>query len=135
MPFTYQRTIHFPDTDAAGVVFFANYLAISHEAYEESLAASGINLRTFFSEAGVVVPISKTSADFVRPLYCGDKVSITVKPLLLAAETYAIDYEIHKVGPPQKLAATLRTCHVCITSKTRERAPLPPMLARWVHAG
>jgi len=36
MPFTYSRTVHFADTDAAGVVFFANFLAICHEAYEES---------------------------------------------------------------------------------------------------
>ena len=44
MPFEYQRTVHFADTDAAGVVFFANYLAICHEAYEESLGAAGIGL-------------------------------------------------------------------------------------------
>jgi len=50
MAFVYQRTIHFPDTDAAGVVFFPNYLAICHEAYEEALAAAGINVRAFFSK-------------------------------------------------------------------------------------
>ena len=42
MPFVYHRTIRFADTDAAGVVFFPNYLTICHEAYEESLAAAGI---------------------------------------------------------------------------------------------
>ena len=38
MPFAYLRTIHFPDTDAAGVVFFPNYFAMCHEAYEEALS-------------------------------------------------------------------------------------------------
>ena len=42
MPFTYARTVHFPDTDAAGVVFFPNYLSICHEAYEEALAAANV---------------------------------------------------------------------------------------------
>jgi 1,4-dihydroxy-2-naphthoyl-CoA hydrolase len=135
VPFTYQRTIHFPDTDAAGVVFFANYLAICHEAYEESLAAAGIGLRDFFSMSDVVVPVSKNTADYVRPLYCGDKVVVTVKPVSLTADTYAVDYEIEKLGTTRKLAANVRTWHVCITTKTRERAPLPPVLARWVSAG
>ena len=45
MPFVYRRTIRFADTDAAGVVFFPNYLAICHEAYEESLADDGIELK------------------------------------------------------------------------------------------
>ena len=135
MPFTYQRTIHFPDTDAAGVVFFANYLAIFHEAYEEALAAAGINVRAFFSDTGTVIPISKSTAEYVRPLFCGDKVVVTLKPVILSGDTYAIDYEMLKGDRPQKLAAHARTFHVCIDSKTRERVPLPPALAGWVAAG
>ncbi|MFS8118916.1 MAG: acyl-CoA thioesterase, partial [Microcoleus sp.] len=45
MSFSYTRTVRFQDTDAAGVVYFANVLAMCHEAYEASLAASGINLK------------------------------------------------------------------------------------------
>lgn len=44
MSFAYSRHIHFRDTDAAGVVFFANYLALCHEAYEEALAAAGLEI-------------------------------------------------------------------------------------------
>lgn len=132
MPFIYQRTIHFPDTDAAGVVFFANYLAICHEAYEESLAAAGITMRTFFGQSDVLVPVSKSTADYVRPLYCGDKVHVTVKPSPLTSDTFAVDYEIIKQGNPPKLASTVRTYHVCLSTKAKERAPLPPALAKWV---
>lgn len=135
MPFTYQRTIHFPDTDAAGVVFFPNYLAICHEAYEEALAATGIEVRSFFSDTGIIVPVSKSNAEYLRPLFCGDKVIVAVKPNLLAGDTYAIDYEMTKSGRPNKLVAHVRTSHVCIDSKTRERVPLPPALAAWVAAG
>ena len=45
MSFAYSRTIHFADTDAAGVVYFARYLSICHEAYEEALAAAGIDMK------------------------------------------------------------------------------------------
>lgn len=135
MPFTYLRTIHFPDTDAAGVVFFPNYLAICHEAYEEALAASGIGVRAFFSDTGVVVPVSKSNAEYLRPLYCGDKLRVLVKPNLLSGDSYAIDYEMVKLGQPDKLVGHVLTSHVCIDSSTRERVPLPPALAAWVAAG
>ena len=135
MPFTYQRTIHFPDTDAAGVVFFPNYLAICHEAYEEALAATGIEVRSFFSDTGTIVPVSKSNAEYLRPLFCGDKLAVSVAPSVLTGDTYAIDYEMTKLGRPNKLVAHVRTCHVCIDSKTRERVPLPPALAAWVAAG
>ena len=133
MPFSYARTIHFPDTDAAGVVFFANDLAIAHEAYEEALAANGINLRTFFADTGTVVPIAKSEAEYLRPLVCGDKLRVTVTPILLTAHSFELRYELFRLGPPEKLAARIRTEHVCIASATRERHPFPPALATWIQ--
>jgi len=135
VPFTYERTIHFADTDAAGVDYFPNYLSICHEAYEEAIAASGIKARAFFSEQNLMLPVSKSSADYLRPLYCGDKVRVTLKPSLLTENSYAIEYEMVRLGSSAKLAATVRTAHVCISTTTRERTPLPADLLAWIQAG
>jgi 1,4-dihydroxy-2-naphthoyl-CoA hydrolase len=133
--FTYERTIHFADTDAAGVVFFPNYLSICHEAYEEALAAAGIKVRTFFSDQGLLIPVSKSSADYLRPLYCGDRIRVTIKPSVLTEDSYAIEYEMFRLGTPEKLAATMRTAHVCINPATRERTALPASLLAWINTG
>jgi 1,4-dihydroxy-2-naphthoyl-CoA hydrolase len=133
MAFSYQRTIHFPDTDAAGVVFFANYLAICHEAYEEALGAVGIELKTFFADTGMVVPITKSEAEYLRPLACGDKIRVNVHPECLTADTYAVRFEVTRLGSVEKLTARVRTEHVCIATQSRERRPLPPQLAAWVR--
>ena len=135
MPFAYHRTVHFADTDAAGVVFFANYLAICHEAYEEALSAAGINLKSFFSENAVVVPIAKSEAEYLRPMGCGDRLLVSVRPKSLSKDSYEIRYEITRLGPPDKSAARARTEHVCIDSATRARKALPVALADWVAAG
>ncbi|HZZ19789.1 MAG TPA: thioesterase family protein [Opitutaceae bacterium] len=135
MPFAYPRTVHFSDTDAAGVVFFANYLAICHEAYEESLPPAGIELKSFFADNGVVVPIAKSEAEYLRPLACGDKLSVSVLPKALSDNSYEIRYEITRLGSPAKCAARIRTEHVCIDSATRARTVLPRKLADWVAAG
>jgi 1,4-dihydroxy-2-naphthoyl-CoA hydrolase len=135
MPFTYARTVHFADTDAAGVVFFANYLAICHEAYEESLSASGIDLKTFFSDNGVVVPIARSETEYLRPLSCGDKLEVTLSAKALSENSYEIGFELMRLGPQGKCAARARTEHVCIDSKTRARRALPGALAEWVGRG
>ena len=132
MAFAYQRTIHFGDTDAAGVVFFPNYLVICHEAYEESLAAAGIDLKSFFSEHAVVVPIAASRAEYLRPLACGDRVRVTLRATLLDERSFALDCELHRVGPPDKLAARVHTEHVCVATRSRERHPLPAPLAAWI---
>jgi 1,4-dihydroxy-2-naphthoyl-CoA hydrolase len=135
MAFSYERTIHFADTDAAGVVFFANYLTICHEAYEESLSASGIDLKTFFSDNGIVIPVAKSEAEYRRPLFCGDKVTVSVSPLLLSDDTYEVRFEMMRQGSAAKRAARVRTEHVCIDSRSRERKTLPAPLSAWIAAG
>lgn len=134
MSFAYHRTVRFADTDAAGVVYFANYLSICHEAYEDALAQAGIELNAFFRDTGVVVPVAKSSADYLRPLACGDKLRITLAPAPLSENSFAIDYELWRLGRPDKIAARVRTEHVCTSPKLRERAPLPPALAAWVRS-
>jgi 1,4-dihydroxy-2-naphthoyl-CoA hydrolase len=135
MPFSYTRQIHFRDTDAAGVVFFANYLALCHEAYEESLQTSGLKLADLFGTADLMVPIAKSEAEYLRPLHVGDRVRVDVHTELLSENSFAVHYEVYRIGPPEKLAARIRTEHVCTSPRLRERVALPPALAVWVRQG
>ena len=128
MPFSYSRTIHFADTDAAGVVFFARYYSICHEAYEEAITAAGLPFKSLFDEAGTIIPVSKSEAKYLRPLVCGDMLRITLRYERLTPDSYAIHYELFKLGHPEKLAAVVRTEHVCISTKSRERQALAPEL-------
>ena len=135
MPFTHHRTVRLADTDAAGVVFFARTLMLCHEAYEESLARAGLDLKQFLGGADLIVPISKSEAEYLRPLACGDKLRVTVAPALLTENSFAIRYEITRLGGGDKLAARVRTEHVCTSRQKSGRVPLPPALAAWVSAG
>ena len=132
MSFTYTRTIYFQDTDAAGVVYFANVLAICHEAYEESLAASSINLKLFFSSQDVAIPIVHASIDFIKPLFCGDKILIYLSPKYLTEHSFEIGYKVI-LDQTEKLLATAITKHVCIDKLSRSRKELPVEITQWLH--
>ena len=132
--FSYFRTIHFADTDAAGVVFFARYLSIAHEAYEEALSHIDLPLNQFFADHGVIVPVTKSEASYLRPLACAEKIRVDLTPSRISAHAYAIDYQVFKLGPPEKRAAVIRTEHMCIASADRSRLALPAPLSAWVDA-
>ncbi len=135
MPFVHSRTIRLADTDAAGVVFFARTYVLCHEAYEEALVQAGMDLKDFLGRNDLIIPIAKSSAEYFRPLHCGDKVTVTIKPSLLTPQSFALDYEITRLGRPNKLAARVRTEHVATSLAKRQRLDLPPALAAWVQAG
>ncbi len=128
MPFIYQRTVRFQDTDAAGVVYFANVLAMCHEAYEESLAASNINLKLFFNNPDVAIPIVHASVDFSRPMFCGERVTIHLNTHQLGIDKFEINYII--ITQNNQIAQAL-TRHVCINPVSRNRQELPNEMLQW----
>jgi 1,4-dihydroxy-2-naphthoyl-CoA hydrolase len=129
MTFSYSRTVRFQDTDAAGVVYFANILAICHEAYEASLAAADIDLKLFFRHPDFAIPITHASGDFFRPMFCGDRLLIKLTPQLLTPEKFAIAYEI---SIAETLAAKATTKHVCIHPGDRAKIALPDPILQWI---
>jgi len=133
MPFTYRRIIHFRDTDAAGVVYFTNLLALCHEAYEASLAASGIDLKSFFSSGSLAFPIVHTSGDFFRPLFCGDGPTVQATPQVISETEFELHYAIFPDDSGGILVARAITRHVCIQPTTRQRATLPAWLQAWLE--
>lgn len=130
--YIYKRTIHFQDTDAAGVVYFANILAMCHEAYEASLNHAEINLKSFFVHPDFAIPIVHASVDFRFPLFCGDQILIRVNPEIIHENSFKIHYEM-RLDHSDQLTAEAITKHICINPKTRQRQPLPPGIIHWLE--
>jgi len=128
----YTRTVHFQDTDAAGVVFFANVLGICHEAYEHSLQ-SVVNLKDFFSSTNsYAIPIVHASVDFFSPIFCGDRLAITLEPQILSEHAFLINYKITNLESTITLCQA-QTKHVCINTATRTKLILPTEIKQWLR--
>jgi 1,4-dihydroxy-2-naphthoyl-CoA hydrolase len=125
MSFKFEYTIQFRDTDAAGVLYFANILSICHVAYEASLIESGIDLKLFVNNPEFAVPITHASADFFKPLYCGDRITIELTPRSIDTSKFEITYKSN--------SATAITKHVVINPITRKRQELPVILTNWLE--
>ncbi|MBD2548253.1 acyl-CoA thioesterase [Microcystis elabens FACHB-917] len=129
------RTVRFGDTDAAGVMHFHQLLRWCHVAYEESLERFGVVAGTIFPGPGrtpaVALPIVHVSADYRRPLACGDPLAIELRPLQLDEGSFEIRYRFLHDG--QEAASGL-TRHVAIEAASRRRTELPPELVHWLEA-
>ncbi|MEA5534834.1 thioesterase family protein [Crocosphaera sp. XPORK-15E] len=130
---TYNRIIRFSDTDAAGVVYFASLLSICHEAYENALETAGIDLKTFFQNIDVAVPIVHAEIDFYQPLFCGDRLQISLIPTQLNDTEFEIAYEILNPSKSDLCVAKAKTKHVSINPLIRKRTPLTSSLIQWLQ--
>ena len=133
--FIYRRTINFRDTDAAGVVYFANGLSICHEAYEASLTASGIDVKSFFGAKSIAVPITHASIDFFKPMFCGDRIAIYLAPEYLSPESFQIEYQLYfDDGSGEKIISKALTKHTCIDTTSRKRCHLTDDILKWLNS-
>jgi 1,4-dihydroxy-2-naphthoyl-CoA hydrolase len=136
MSFSCEYTVQFRDTDAAGVMYFANIISICHVAYETSLIESGIDLKVFVNNPDFAIPITHVSADFFRPLCCGDRVRIELTPSSIDSCRFEIEYQILSIDTQASgkslLSATAITKHVTIDPATRKRQDLPEDLISWL---
>jgi 1,4-dihydroxy-2-naphthoyl-CoA hydrolase len=131
MPFSYEYTVQFRDTDAAGVVYFASILSICHVAYEASLTHAGIDLKLFVTNAEFAVPITHVSADFFRPLFCGDRITIDLTPKSIDNYKFEIEYQIRSSSESKYVTAI--TKHIIIDPQTRKRKNSPEILTNWLN--
>jgi len=133
MTFKYSRRVYLGDTDAAGVMYFAKGLEICHEAYEESLAAAEINLKQMLEEKIVALPIVHAEIDFLRPLFCGDRLSISLNCDRLSNNKFAVNYRISTVDNLEQVSIKAQTRHVCIHPQRRIRIDLPSSILQWLQ--
>jgi 1,4-dihydroxy-2-naphthoyl-CoA hydrolase len=131
----FHRRVRFGDTDAAGVVNFAHLLRWCHEAYEESLERFGLAAAEVFPTPGslleVALPIVHCSADYFRPLVCGDAITIRLVPVRLDLGSFEVRYSF--TSSDQSVAQGL-TRHLAIENPSRRRCGLPTAINRWLEA-
>lgn len=134
MAFTRSYPVRFQDTDAAGVVYFANGLALCHAAYEDSLQAAGLDVKAFFSPAAALAyPIVHASMDYHRPLHCGDSVTLVLHPQRLEETSFAVTYRLYRASDTARPLAEALTRHRCIETQARRRHPLPAAMEHWLR--
>jgi acyl-CoA thioester hydrolase len=78
LPFRFQLRVYWEDTDAGGVVFYANYLKFFERARTEWLRSLGHQQEQMRAETGVVFIVTDTTVRYVRPARLDDLIAVTV---------------------------------------------------------
>lgn len=68
--------VYYEDTDAAGVVYYANYLKFAERARSEMLHAAGLDQIRIRDEDDVVFAVRACNADYRRPARLGETVVV-----------------------------------------------------------
>jgi acyl-CoA thioester hydrolase len=89
--FTWAVRVYYEDTDAGGIVFYANYLKFFERARTEWLRAAGIGQQELLEQQGAVFVVKTASLDYHAPARLDDelKLTLTVEKLGRASVQFA----------------------------------------------
>ena len=71
--------VYYEDTDAAGIVYYANYLKYAERARTEMIRFLGVQNRQLMSEKGLAFVVRRCIAEYRRPAYLDDEVTVCTR--------------------------------------------------------
>src|SRR5574340_1403179 len=78
MAFVWPVRVYWEDTDAGGVVYYANYLKFMERARSEWLRSFGFEQDVLRHEAGVVFVVRRVEIDYLSPARFNEQLDVTV---------------------------------------------------------
>ena len=78
-PFSHRVRVYWEDTDAGGVVFYANYLKFFERARTEWLRAHGVGQQALREQTGMIFIVADTRVRYLSPARLDDEIDVSVE--------------------------------------------------------
>ena len=95
-PFELPVRVYYEDTDAQGVVYYANYFRFMERSRTEWLEAMGVDHGTMMIEENRILVVTEANAKFLIPARLGDSLIVTAKLSRLGRATFEIEQNIYR---------------------------------------
>jgi acyl-CoA thioester hydrolase len=94
-PFEWLIRVYYEDTDAQGVVYYANYFRYMERARTEWLRSLGVDQSHLLNEERRMFVVTESNAKFLSPAKFNDEVVVTARLSGLTRATFDIEQNIY----------------------------------------
>lgn len=114
--------VYYEDTDAAGVVYHANYLKFMERCRSQWLHDAGCDVAGVRSRFGILFGVRRAVVDYLSPARLWDELSVTVVALKLGKVTLDLEQSVQR-GNELLCKGTLRLASLDSGSLKPKRMP------------
>ncbi len=86
--------VYYEDTDASGIVYYANYLKFIERGRTELMRDLGFAHSRILAETGIAFTVRRLSADYRAPARLDDRLSIETRIIEIGAATLLLDQRV-----------------------------------------
>ncbi len=122
MTFSWPVRVYWEDTDAGGVVYYANYLKFMERARSEWLRALGFEQDVLRDEAGVVFVVRRVEVDYLSPARFNDEIEVSVSLHDIGRASLGVKQTLSR-GPTRLVSA--RVTLACVDAARFKPVKIP----------
>ena len=108
--------VYFEDTDAGGVVYYANYLRFAERARTEFLRVAGASHATLMEQDSLVFAVRRCEVEYLKPARLDDALEIHTSGLILEAASLWLDQVVQR---GRDVLVTIRVRLACLNGEGR----------------
>jgi len=120
--FRFPVRVYYEDTDAAGVVYYANYLKFMERARTEWLSSLGFELAAIEAAHGIVFVVHRLAIEFHKPAQLSDRLDVTLSLVELGRARIVADQAVDRAA---ETLTEARVTLACLDPSTWRPARIP----------
>jgi len=125
--FSWPVRVYWEDTDAGGVVYYANYLKFLERARTEWLSHLGLEQDQLAADAGVVFVVRRVEADYLKPARFNDRLVVHCELAELSRASLSMNQQVLR-GEEVLLKARIKVA--CVEQAGFRPARIPTFISQ-----
>ena len=94
--FKYNTKVYYEDTDAGGIVYYANYLKFLERARSEAIYSMGLTNKKLLNNYGTIIIVKSCKIDYKSPAKFEDLLEIISKIKTIGKSSFTMDQIIKR---------------------------------------
>jgi acyl-CoA thioester hydrolase len=123
--FSLPVRIYYEDTDAGGVVYYANYLKFFERCRTEWVRSLGCDQATLLREHGIVFVVKNVELEYQRPARHDDLLTVTLAVKELGRAQILLEQSVYRGDTPLVVGTVRIVCAAIGANQTLKAAPIP----------
>jgi acyl-CoA thioester hydrolase len=124
--FIFPVRVYYEDTDAAGIVYYANHLKYMERARTEWLRSLGFELPDLKERQGVLFTVAKLALEYRKPALFNDTLSVSVEVERMARTYFDLIQRVTRTSEELICRGTVRVA--CVDAGTLKPRGIPQKL-------
>jgi acyl-CoA thioester hydrolase len=104
--------VYYEDTDAGGVVYYANYLKFAERARSEILRAQGWDHVRLRRDHGVQIVVRNCAVEYIAPARLDDALAVRSRITNMGGASFTIRQEVVRAMPGADMGAVLAVADI-----------------------